>query len=229
MNSYPHYALYKRLSDATCLSYLACFPLGLRGTKKACVCLKSLFLPSTEPLCTCLWRNCLPECRPCLLLVKFGTPSFHFRQKRKESEQEEKKTACQERFGADRQGAAGGALARLDVAKAAHLFSLSRKDPWNRIRRVCVKGQHWHTAGSSPPCVRGAPPPPLSGIIFCFRKEKKKKKRRGTRLIGPFIRGEGGLRVPRRCQTSRFLRDGNREKDLKWPGGRVGWGGRRGR
>lgn len=69
----------------------------------------------------------------------------------------------------------GEPLTRPDVAKATHLFSLSRRDPWNRIRRVCVKGQHWHTAGSSPPCARGAPPL-LSGIIFCFRKEQKKKK-----------------------------------------------------
>lgn len=60
-------------------------------------------------------------------------------------------------------------------------------------------------------------------------ERKKKKKRRGTRLIAPFIRGEGGLRsaslFPRRCQTPRFLRDGNREKDLKWPGGRGGISG----
>lgn len=157
-----------------------------------------------------------------LLLVKFGIPSFHFQTKKRKrgSEQDEKKAARQERFGAGGQ-ARGGGLTRLDVATAAHLFSLSRRDPWNRIRRACVKGQHWHTAGCSPPCVRGAPPP-LSGIIFCFRKAKKKKKKRKKRLrrrlIGPFIRGEG-------CQTPRFLRDGNREKDLKWPGGRGGGGG----
>lgn len=188
-NSFPHFSL-----KSCYFSVVHCIlstSSEKRDKEPLCVCLKSLFLPLTDPLCTCLWRNCAVEPWPCLLLVKFWNPSFHFKQKKKGGRMNKKKRREQharkdlEQTGRSRREP----LMRLDVAKAAHLFSLSRRDPWNRIRRVCVKGQHWHTAGSSPPCVRGAPPPPLSRIIFCFRREKKKRRR----LIGPFIRGEGSL------------------------------------
>lgn len=110
---------------------------------------------------------------------KVSESKFPFQTKKKGERMNKKRREQQARKDLEQTGRSRREqLTRLDVAKAAHLFSLSRRDPWNRIRRVCVKGQHWHTAGSSPPCVGGAPPPPLSGIIFGFRKEQKKRRDR---------------------------------------------------
>lgn len=149
--------------------------------------------------------------------------------KRKESEQEEKKTARQERFGADRQGVGDGGVAReaRRCESRTFVFTFSQGSLEPNQTSLCQRTTLAHSwlltslrQGRSAAALR-------NNILLSERK--KKKKRRGTRLIAPFIRGEGGLRsaslFPRRCQTPRFLRDGNREKDLKWPGGRGGISG----
>lgn len=112
---------------------------------------------------------------------------FQTKKKRK-SEQEEKKTARQERFGADRQGAAGAR--RCESRTFVFTFSQGSLEP--NQTSLCQRTTLAHSwlltslrQGCSATALR-------NNILLSERKEKK--KRQGTRLIGPFIRGEGGLR-----------------------------------